>query len=140
MPPSAIHWGDLILRHRYRDARGEFYETEEPLTIEVGKYNQLTVPAGMPTDGASIPRFWWRAVGPPMNAAYTPAAVVHDAAYRGDLRWVELGEDKPYTREDADNLFLLLMQHLGVTPWRRNAMHWAVRTFGESRWTPRNAE
>lgn len=139
LPPgeNRVHWGDLILRHRYMDAKSEFYETREPLTVEVGEYTQLTVPAGMATDGASIPRFWWRVVGPPMCAAYTPAAVVHDAAYLGKLRWLEMGTAKPYTRKDADDLFRALMATLGVPAWRRDIMWAAVRACGGSRWTPR---
>ena len=38
-----------------------------------------TAPAGMVTDGASIPRFFWRFIGSPYSGRYRAAALIHDA-------------------------------------------------------------
>ncbi|MCP4410913.1 MAG: DUF1353 domain-containing protein [Gammaproteobacteria bacterium] len=94
-----------------------------------------TAPKGMETDGASIPRFFWRLVGSPLSGKYRQAAVIHDAGYLGVLRWWSGAVQKNYTRKEVDDLFLVLMEALGVSWWRRRAMHLAVRWFGGSRFT-----
>lgn len=90
-------------------------------------YPTIKVPHGFHTDGASVPRIFWN-ICPPMSN-YTNAAVVHDFLYvrRGDL------ETKKFTREEADEIFLLAMIELGVAKWRRGVMYKAVRWFGP-RW------
>lgn len=42
------------------DEMGNVYRLLEPLT-----YENLTVPEGFESDGASVPRFFWRIVFPP---------------------------------------------------------------------------
>lgn len=107
--------------------------------VKVGASDKLECPIGMWTDGASIPRFFWRLIGHPMSPEYVDAAVIHDAGYLGVLTWWRLnGElwlEENYTREEVDTLFLELLKCLGVSWWRRRAMYLAVRTFGGSGWT-----
>ena len=88
------------------------------------------VDSGFTTDGASIPRLFWRLIGPPFAARYAPAALIHDALYAtgyGD-------------RQAADRLFREMMAVLDVKPWRRLLMYAAVRAGGWLPWSRRTDE
>lgn len=78
----------------------------------------ITVPEGFVTDAASVPRLFWSFL-PPLGR-YTKAAVVHDYLYRTHLK----------TKEEADKIFLWLMEDLGVEKVRRTVMYYAVKWFG----------
>lgn len=85
-------------------------------------------PKGFVTDLASIPRFiFWRA----KSGNYNESAVLHDAAYSGDLII-----EPPYAinRGEADNLFRDTMKVLGVGWWTRTVLHRAVRLGGWKSW------
>ncbi len=84
----------------------------------------IVVRKGFATDGASIPRVFWRLIGPPLAGTYAPAALVHDALYASKI----------VPRPMADRLFLKGMEELGVTWWKRNAMYLGVRLGGRSPW------
>jgi 1-acyl-sn-glycerol-3-phosphate acyltransferase len=127
-----ISFGTLVLYDQ-----GEEFELAYDFVVRVGGDTVLIAPAGTRTDGASIPRFFWRFIGPPMTGKYRQAAVIHDAAYTGVLKWRRGGATIAYDRKSADALFLQLMEALGVPWWRRTLMHKAVRWFGAKRWTDR---
>jgi len=129
---DGISFGTLVLY----DKDDEF-ELAYDFVVRIGRDVVLTAPAGTRTDGASIPRFFWRFIGPPMTGRYRQAAVIHDAAYTGLLQWRVNGSVIEYDRESADTLFLQLMEALGVSWWRRRLMYAAVRWFGAKRWTER---
>ena len=127
-----ISFGTLVLYDK-----GDEFELAYDFVVRIGGDAVLTAPAGTRTDGASIPRFFWRIIGPPMTGRYRQAAVIHDAAYTGVLQWLASGAPLDYDRKSADALFLQLMEALGVPWWRRCLMHTAVRWFGAKRWTER---
>ena len=129
MKPEDIQFGILVLR----DVGGKF-RLDYPFAATLPKQT-LTAPQGMITDGASIPRFFWRIIGSPLSGKYRQAAVIHDAGYLGVLEWRSGTVQKNYTRQEVDDMFLLLMEALGVSWWRRRAMHWAVRWFGGGNFT-----
>lgn len=92
-----------------------------PLEYYPGRgFEPVRVPAGLETDLASVPRFFWR-VAAPWDALEPPA--VHDWLYR---RAAE------YPRWMADLIFLLALRDAGVARWRSVAMYLAVRAFGRS--------
>jgi hypothetical protein len=95
----------------------------------------VLVPAGTITDFASIPRLFWRVIGPPTgygkDAAYGKAAVIHDYLY------THPGER---SRKDCDDIFLEAMTDLGVSTMRRNAMYAAVRVGGGLAWRKHRQE
>lgn len=93
-----------------------------PFKVKTKSGGVIEVPEGFETDFASVPRFFWRIV-PPWGK-YSPAAVVHDYLY-------STGEAP---RDIIDQIFLDLMGELGVKGWKREAMYWAVRTFGGWAW------
>ncbi|PKQ78079.1 DUF1353 domain-containing protein [Aeromonas sobria] len=92
---------------------------QETIMIETGT-RTFSIPKGMITDLASVPRALWIAL-PPFGE-YTIAAVVHDRIYRAP----ELN----ITRAEADQLFYDLMVQYGVSTVKAKAMYYGVRSFG----------
>ena len=88
---------------------------------------KVTAKSGMPTDFASVPRFFWRVVGTPAGGEYSCSALIHDALYtaRGLAQ---------LTKEQVDDLFLEMLKVEGVSYWKRYAMYWAVRLGGREAW------
>lgn len=93
-----------------------------PLQFELAPGELREAPAGMPTDGASIPRaarvvfdVWGRAGRP---------AVMHDYLYRYGLT----------DRAAADRAFLAGLEAEGMGWWKRKTMYAAVRTGGWVVW------
>jgi len=129
---DGISFGSLVLHDT-----GDEFELGYDFVVRVGDGTTLTATAGTATDGASIPRFFWRIIGPPMTGRYRQAAVIHDAGYTADLQWRVDGASRTYDRKAVDVLFERLMKALGVPWWRRRLMYLAVRWFGAKHWTRR---
>ena len=87
---------------------------------------QVTVPAGFVSDGASIPRFLWPVLGPPVGAPHFVPAVVHDFLCS---RAVTYGQ-----RVLADAVFFLLLKQHGVSDLKRAALFVGVRFYGRFVW------
>ena len=96
------------------------WQLTKVLIYETLSGNLIIVPQGFISNGASIPRFFWRLIGSPWSGKYGRAAVVHD--------YMCFAEKVP--RKQADKIFLEIMQELGVSWWRRGVMYWAVRVAG----------
>ena len=103
------------------DDRGNVFTLLEPL-----RCGELTVPAGFESDGASVPRFFWRVVFPPGDSQALLAAIFHDYIYR-----THPGE---WTRADTDRLFLVLLIIGGVPIRRALLAYYGVRLFGSQCW------
>lgn len=103
------------------DEMGNVFRLLEPLT-----YGGLTVPAGFESDGASVPRFFWRIVFPPGDARALLAAFLHDFIYRT--------HPAGWTRKQADELFRKLLIEDGISRNSANMAYWGVRLFGGSAW------
>lgn len=92
----------------------------DPLVSDSG----VVMPVGWVTDGASIPRLFWRIIGHPFEGMFLRPAGIHDV--RCELRissW----------RETHDEL----REHLvaeGVERWRADAM-WAAVMIGGPKWS-----
>lgn len=106
--------------HR-EDARGNVFRLLEPLET-----SDFIVPAGFESDGASVPRFFWRVVFPPTDTRALRAAVIHDWLYRH--------QPKGWTRAQADALFRRLLIEDGVPSWRAWLAWAGVRAFGWIAW------
>jgi hypothetical protein len=87
---------------------------------------RLAVPSGFKSDGASVPRMFWRLVFPPLDRNAIRAAILHDYLYRKD--------NFLFGRKDADALFLGLMILDGVKPHRAYLAYLGVRLFGSLSW------
>lgn len=82
------------------------------------------IPAGVLTDGASIPRWLWWLCGTPMAMPRLLAALMHDYLYAGG--------DPEATRADADGLYRDLQIALGVPRWKAYIEWLMLRLFGAS--------
>lgn len=83
----------------------------------------VTVPAGFPFDGASVPRPIW-VLFPPAGQ-YLEAAAVHDWLYEHQTI-----QGQRIDRETADNHLLWGMEDLGVSWVKRQMIYRAVRLGG----------
>ena len=92
--------------------------------IYVYEDTEIVAPAGFVSDGASIPRIFWRVIGPPFRGRYRDAAIIHDWLYSSGS----------FTRIETDKIFMQAMKELGVSSWRRGAMYRAVRIGGANSW------
>lgn len=88
----------------------------------------IVIPTGFETDFASIPKVFHSFINP--AGKVRAAALVHDYLYskRGVL------PHKTYTRKECDEIFLELMQVVGVAYWKSLTMYYAVWLFGKSSW------
>ena len=88
----------------------------------IGSRGVITVPAGFPTDGASVPRMFWSIFQP--FGSYFPAAVVHDYLYSWRSAHLKLD------RKTADLIFKEAMFNLGIGWLTRGTIYQAVRLGG----------
>lgn len=98
----------------------------EELWVARNITNVVTVPVGYETDGASIPRWCWPIIGPPIRSEYLIPSVVHD--YLCD------SAESYEHRVMADAAFFALLHRYGVPRWKRAAMYLAVRFYGRWAW------
>jgi len=80
------------------------------------------IPKGYCYDGASVPRFFWRLIGPNTDNQFLIAALVHDV----------LCENHDYIdgdREFSTRVFNLLLKESGVKPVKRFFMKNSVNIF-----------
>lgn len=91
----------------------------------------LHVKTGIISDGASIPRIFWRIPGfAPYEGDTLPAAFAHDCLYASEL----------VDRKTADDIIYELLRENGVG-YLRASMYWrAVRGFGGFVWRRHTAE
>lgn len=103
------------------DEMGNVFTLLEPLT-----YGALTVPAGFQSDGASVPRFFWRVVFPPGDQKALRAAFLHD--------WIYRTHPQGWSKADADKLFRQVLVEDGVSRSSAELAYWGVRLFGGQSW------
>jgi len=118
------------------DPKGKLAILKQDFTVKIDQIIFLA-PQGMITDGASIPRYFWRVIGSPFTGKYRRAAVFHDAAYKGLLEAYDSQNNKipeRLNRKAADGLFLVLMQSDKANWLLRQTIHLAVRIFGRFSW------
>ena len=86
----------------------------------------VTIPKGYVTNGADIPRFFWR-LFPPFSPEYLPAVIVHD--YFCDE--AEKNHNNKQLAKNlykfADTLFKESLLALGVSRWKTTLFYNAVR-------------
>lgn len=60
---------------------GKTYKLKFAMTIQLhtGQYHRI--PSGFTTDGASIPRLFWRVIDTPFSPDIIAAAIIHDSLY-----------------------------------------------------------
>lgn len=110
------------------------------------KESTINLSKGFEFDLSSIPRFFWRIVG--IHELSIEAPLIHDFMYMSKGGARECFENKEilgsikseeilYCREEADKLFLRMMEEAGVKKWRRFLGYIGVWIFGKLFWKPR---
>ena len=103
------------------DEMGNVFTLLETLT-----YKGLTVPAGFESDGASVPRLFWRVVFPPSDNKALRAAFLHD--------WIYRTHPAGWSRAAADNLFRTVLIEDGMPRLSATFAYWGVRLGGGGAW------
>ena len=88
----------------------------------------IYIPGEFETDFASIPWFF-RLIFQPATGKHRRAAVVHD--------WIYRTADQDFTKEEADLIFLEIMEMDGVSKVKRKMLYQAVKRFGSSSFVKR---
>tara|TARA_R110000823_G_C15939314_1_gene500273 strand:+ start:2536 stop:2955 length:420 start_codon:yes stop_codon:yes gene_type:complete len=81
---------------------------------------EWTARKGEIVDGASIPKAFWRFVGPPLTGDYRRSSVIHDVLCQYQLH--------PY--KEVHSLFCQMMKDDDVSYTKRKMMCKAVKWFG----------
>lgn len=112
-----------------------------PFSYRTHAGDLITVPAGMTTDLASVPRFAWAFVPP--DGLWVRAAVVHDFLYRSSGRCIiakvnrasSCSLSRPYQRAEADKILDDAMADIGIGMAARVTIWSGVRVGGHSGWS-----
>ncbi len=121
---------------------------QKAITYRTHAGDIITIPPGMQTDLASIPRLLWTFLPP--DGPWAQIAVFHDLLYKtkGSGVWQfhdkdgnPIGTPKPslsrnvcYSRKEADELLRDGMSDLGIAGIRRWAIYNGVRVGGGAGW------
>lgn len=103
-----------------RTLRPLYYQTALGLVV---------VPENFRSDGASMPRLFWRLIGHPFQMQYLREAILHDWLYR----------TQPCSRALADRIFYELLAGK-VKPWRRKLIYLGLRLGGWVAWRQNRKE
>lgn len=85
-----------------------------------GITTSMQLNAGFITDFASIPWGLWNFL-PPFDSDYVEAAIIHDWLYGTHL----------LRKAASDLIFYETMETLKTPSWKREALYWGVRLFGD---------
>ena len=83
----------------------------------------VLVPRGFVSDGASMPRIAWRALGHPFDYDYLYEAILHDYLYRY----------QDVDRATADRVLYIMLKGK-ISGARRRAIYWGLRIGGGVAW------
>jgi len=108
------------------DGAGNIADTTFPNRIVFGGRSFL-IPRHFESDGASVPRLFWRVVFPPTDATAAAAGICHDFIYRT--------QPGGWTRKEADRMFLALLIEFGTPLGSAYLAYLAVRLFGWIPWS-----
>ena len=112
------------------DADTGLWAATETWCVDIGSGQHLVIHPGFLSDGASIPRALWSAVGPRYCATTFPAAYCHDALYVSQY----------VPRREADRIFWRHLLLLGVGRVKARAYYIAVAAFGWIPWRRKTPE
>ena len=115
----------MIISIHKDDARGNVLSTMYPNKITFGG-RSFTIPRGFESDGASVPRFFWRIVCPPVDPHAVRAGVAHD--------WIYRTQPAGWTRKDADKMFLCFLIEDGLPVIQSLKAYLGVRLGGGTAW------
>jgi hypothetical protein len=109
--------------HNTPGGEADQWEVGSPLSYITTAGHRITVLPGARTDGASVPRIFWR-LAPPFAGRYIAAALIHDQLYK------TRGAMGLFDRAECDGVFHEAMRAAGVNPLLAGLMYAAVRIGG----------
>lgn len=121
---------NIIFKTHREDERGNVFTVLYPYRVNYGGKSFL-IPRGFESDGASVPRLFWRVVFPNSDSHVTTAGICHDCIYRI--------QPENWTRAEADRMFLAMLIEHGAPLHSAYMAYLAVRLFGWIAWRE-NAE
>ena len=116
---------NIIFKTHKEDSRGNVFTTFFAYRVNFGGKSFL-IPRGFDSDGASVPRLFWRVVFPNSDSHATTAGICHD--------WIYRVQPADWTRKEADKMFLALLIEHGASVFSALAAYYAVRMFGWIAW------
>ena len=116
---------NIIFKTHGEDKRGNVFTVLYPYRVNHGGKSFL-IPRGFESDGASVPRLFWRVVFPNSDSHATTAGICHDCIYRI--------QPPDWTREEADRMFLAMLVEHGARLHSAFSAYLAVRLFGGAAW------
>ena len=96
----------------------------------------ITIPKGFLTDGASVPRFFWRMISDTDPDILYPS-FLHDLLYALNGRLPSAltnGNPVNLTREQCDEILFEQMEAVGCGWFKRHSAYRALRMFGQAAW------
>jgi len=120
---AAENWGHFkgeVVAKLMPDGRN--ITLEQPFRYVDSRGREWDVPAGMTTEGASVPQFLWM-VSPPFTGQYRAAAIIHDYYC----------QTKSRSWKDTHQVFYAASRAAGVKEATAKAMYGAIYYFGP-RW------
>ena len=109
--------------------RNGCYLLQRDYDIKLQNGDLIHIDKGYQTNGADIPRIFWR-LYPPYSPEYMPAVLVHD--YLCDVAMQQENRDDAFL--DADNAFLDVLTQLNVNKIKRIIFYNAVRAWHKLRY------
>ena len=109
------------------------YILKQPYKIELNNGDLIVIHRGYETNGADIPRLFWR-LYPPYSPEYMPAVVIHD--FLCD-RAIDEYANKADLREKflyADNVFREILEKLNISKSKVKLFYNAVRLWHNLRY------
>lgn len=93
--------------------------------VNLLRYGLASVlPAGFRSDGMSVPRLFWRFIGPKVEGRTAAPAIIHDWLYASHA----------VSRREADRWLREALAANGMGAARSRMVYWAVRLFGGAHW------
>lgn len=89
---------------------------------------EICIPKGFVSDGASVPRFFWRLLSPPIYPVTLAPSIVHDYLYLHGARY-------GFTRLGVDRWYYFALRLNGYPLWKSILTYAALRLFGASHWS-----
>lgn len=108
----------------YEEDGSAMLETTE--AVDLSPFGvSTTIPAHFVSDGMSVPRFFWRFIGPPVDGRTMSASIAHDWLYTSRI----------VSRAQADSWYRKMLVAAGYPRRKAWLAYAAIRLFGGSHWT-----
>ena len=106
---------------------GGHYRLLKPYLYTTNSGSAVVVPKGYTTNGADIPRFFWR-LYPPFSPEYIPAVIIHDYLCDTAESMIDK-EGMANAFKFADDVFREILLKLGVSKSKVYLFYRAVRLW-----------